>query len=65
MNNEINHYDKKVSNEGNLRKPIVFGGFSATALETTALVMYDRNIFFYVVPLFSYGSVKFINIHNI
>ena len=26
--------------------------YSNTALETTALVMYDPNTFFYVVPLF-------------
>ena len=26
--------------------------YSNTALETTALVMYDHNTFFYVVPLF-------------
>ena len=52
MNNEINHQDKKVSNEGNLRKRFFLGGFSSTAMETIALVMYDRNTFLYIVPLF-------------
>ena len=40
--------------------------YSNTALETTTLVMYDPNTFFYVVPLdLSYGSANFIKIHNV
>ena len=38
--------------------------YSNTALETTALIMYDPNTFF-CGATFSHGSVKFINIYNI
>ena len=39
--------------------------YSNTAIETTALVMHDSNTFFLCGTTFSYGSVNFINIHDI